>query len=189
LKFSLIPCGRPFSGSRYFRQLPPVTNAGYNAEPQDNIENIEFMANCVIYNEPNRAINTPSSPNHLDIFMKLLITGFLLVLGISAVQAQNATTNAVLSAPLGGYLVVFPQTPVTTIRFDGNSEDIAKIVSAPHAGTSLNHDGTAFKGYVRSTSSESYNANVVDYAERENNVAEYQKNLQSGKWTRFVNGR
>jgi hypothetical protein len=119
--------------------------------------------------------------------MKLLITAFLLVLSVAAVRAQNLTTNAVLTASLGGYLVVFPQIPVTTIRFDGNSEDIAKIVSA-HASTSLNHDGTAFKAYVRPTSSESYNANVVDYAEREKNVAEYQKNVQAGKWTRFVNG-
>ena len=120
--------------------------------------------------------------------MKLLFTGFFLILAFSAVQAQNATTNAVLSAPLGGYLVVFPQKPVTTIRFDGNSEDIAKIVSAPRAGTSLNHDGTAFKTFVRGTSSESYSANVVDYAQRENNIAEYQKNVRSGKWIRFVNG-
>jgi hypothetical protein len=120
--------------------------------------------------------------------MKLLITGFLLILSIAAVQAQNATTNAILTAPLGGYLVVFPQTPVTTIRFDGNSEDIAKIISGTHASTSFNHDGTAFKAYVRPTSSESYNANVVDYAQRDKDVAEYQKNVQSGKWTRFVNG-
>ena len=122
------------------------------------------------------------------IHMKLLITGFLLILSISAVQAQNATTNAILSAPLGGYLVVFPQTPFTTIRFDGNSEDIAKIISVPRAGTRFNHDGTAFKDYVRPTSSESYNANVVDYGQRDKNVAEYQKNVHSGKWTRFANG-
>jgi hypothetical protein len=120
--------------------------------------------------------------------MKLVITGFLLVLSITALRAQNAAVNpAVPTVPPGGYLLVYPQAPLVTIRFDGNSEDIAKIVS-PRPGTSFNHDGSAFKGYVRSATSESYNSNVADYAQRNKDIAEYQKNVQSGKWTRFVNG-
>ncbi len=121
--------------------------------------------------------------------MKLVITGFLFVLGITALRAQNAAANPVVqTAPLAGYFVVFPQAPFTTIHFDGNSEDIAKVLSVPHAGTSFNHDGAACKGYIRSSTSESYNSNEADYAQRDRDIADYQKNVQSGKWTRFVNG-
>jgi hypothetical protein len=120
--------------------------------------------------------------------MKLVITGFLFVLSITALRAQNAAMSpGTPAAPLGGYLVVFPQAPLVTTRFDGNSEDIAKILS-PHPSTSFNHDGSAFKAYVRSTTSESYNSDVADYAQRDKEIAEYQKNVQSGKWTRFLNG-
>jgi hypothetical protein len=125
--------------------------------------------------------------------MKPLAIAFLLSLNIAAVQAQTAAVspstavNPTGTGPLGGYLVVFPQAPVTTVRFDGNSEDIAKV-PAPHVSTAFNHDGTAFNSFVRSTPSESYNANVVEYDQHEKNVAEYQENVKSHKWTRFVNG-
>jgi hypothetical protein len=120
--------------------------------------------------------------------MKLVITGFLFVLSITALRAQNVAVNpATSTGPLGGYLIVYPQVPLITVRFDGNSEDIAKALST-HPSTSFNHDGTAFKGYVRAATSESYNSNVTDYAQRDKDIAEYQKNVQSGKWTRFVNG-
>ena len=120
--------------------------------------------------------------------MKLLITGFLFVLSITALRAQNAAVNPAMSTgPLGGYLVVYPQAPLVTVRFDGNSEDIAKALSL-HPATGFNHDGTAFRGYVRSATSESYSSNLADYAQRDKDIAEYQKNVQSGKWTRFVNG-
>jgi hypothetical protein len=131
---------------------------------------------------------------HYLTHMKLLAIASLLLLSISAVRAQTATgasstaVNPLAAAgPLGGYLVVFPQVPVTTVRFDGNSEDIAKV-PASHVSTAFNHDGTAFNNFVRSTSSESYNANVVEHDHHEKNVAEYQKNVKSHKWSRFVNG-
>ena len=128
--------------------------------------------------------------------MKLLTIAFLLVLSIGAVQAQTATANppAAPAPPpsavplVAGYLVVFPQVPLLTIHFDATSEDIAKAIVVPHAGTSFNHDGKAFSGYVRSTSSESYNDNVVDYAQFDKNVTEYEKNVKAGKWHGFVNG-
>jgi hypothetical protein len=120
--------------------------------------------------------------------MKLVITGFLFVLSITALRAQNAAVNpGTPTAPLGGYLVVYPQAPLVTVRFDGNSEDIAKVLS-PHPSTSLNHDGMAFNGYVRSATSESYNSSRTDYAQRDKDIAEYRRNVQSGKWTRFRNG-
>ena len=122
--------------------------------------------------------------------MKFLITASLLMLSIAAVRAQNATPEpaAVLPAIPGGYFVVFPQVPVITIRFDGNSSDIAKVLVAPHAVASLNHDGAAFNSFVRSTSSESYHDNLVDYAQRDKNVSEYKKNVNSRKWREFRNG-
>jgi hypothetical protein len=120
--------------------------------------------------------------------MKRVITGFLFVLSITALRAQNTPVNpGTPIAPLGGYFVVYPQAALVTVRFDGNSEDIAKILS-PHPNTSFNHDGSAFKGYVRSATSESYNSNTTDYAQRDKDISEYQKNVQSGKWTRFLNG-
>ena len=88
----------------------------------------------------------------------------------------------------GGYFVVYPQAPVTTIRFDGNSSDIAKVLAAPHVSTSINHDGTAFNSFVRSTSSESYHDNLVDYAQRDKDVSAYKKNVKLGKWKGFRNG-
>jgi len=120
--------------------------------------------------------------------MRLVITGFLFVLSITALRAQNTAVNpGTPTAPTGGYLLVYPQAPLVTIRFDGNSEDIAKVLPL-HPSIGFNHDGTAFKGYVRSATSESYNSNGADYAQRDRDIAEYQKNVQSGKWTRFVNG-
>jgi hypothetical protein len=122
--------------------------------------------------------------------MKMLTTAFFFFLIIAAARAQTAAAiSPVAAAPLGGYLVVFPQGPLTTIRFDGNSEDIAKVLSASRTNSSFNHDGKAFNSYVRSASSESYSANVVDYAQRDRNVAEYKNNVKSGKWIRFVNGQ
>lgn len=124
--------------------------------------------------------------------MKLLTTALFLVLSIAAVRAQIATVNPPASPLAGlatmGYLAVFPQAPLITVRFDGNSADIAKVVTVPQSGTSYNHDGTAFKGYVRSTSSESYNDSVVDYAQFDRDVAEFKKNVKSGKWRGFING-
>jgi hypothetical protein len=122
--------------------------------------------------------------------MKLLITASLIMLSIAAVRAQNANAEPVGVVPVivAGYFVVYPQAPVTTIRFDGNSSDIAKVLGAPHANTSLNHDGAAFNSFVRSTSSESYHDNLVDYAQREKNVSEYKKNVKSRKWGGFKNG-
>jgi hypothetical protein len=120
--------------------------------------------------------------------MKLLTTAFLIVLSVVALRAQTATTNPQPAASAAGYLAVFPQAPLIAIRFDGNSEDIAKVLAASRVGTGYNHDGTAFKGFVRSTSSESYNGNVVDYDQRNKNVVQYKKNVKSGKWIGFVNG-
>jgi hypothetical protein len=122
--------------------------------------------------------------------MKLFFVASLFLLNIAAVRAQNAPADPAAPVPViaGGYYVVYPQVPVTTIRFDGNSSDIAKVLAAPHAGTSLNHDGAAFNGFIRSTSSESYHDNLVDYAQRERNVSEYQKNVKSRKWRGFSNG-
>jgi len=119
--------------------------------------------------------------------MKLLTTALFLVLSIAAVQAQTATVNPPASGPPTGYLGVFPQAPLITIHFDGNSEDIAKV-TVPLVSTRFNHDGKAFTSYVRSTSSESYYDNVVDYAQFNKNAAEYKKNVKSGKWRGFVNG-
>jgi hypothetical protein len=120
--------------------------------------------------------------------MKLVVSVFLLMSSIAAVEAQTANVNLPAISPLGGYAVIYPQAPLVTIRFDGNSEDIAKVITASRPGPTFNHDGSAFKGYVRSTSSESYYANAVDYDQREKNVAEYKRNVKSGKWVRFVNG-
>jgi hypothetical protein len=125
--------------------------------------------------------------------LKLLITASLLILSIAAVRAQTATADpapavAAVPAIAGGYFVVYPQAPVTTIRFDGNSNDIAKVLGAPHISISLNHDGAAFNSFVRSTSSESYHDNLVDYAQRDKDVSAYKKNVKSGKWRGFTNG-
>jgi hypothetical protein len=121
--------------------------------------------------------------------MKLIITAFLIVLSVVALRAQTATTNPQQAATTAaGYLAVFPQAPLIVVRFDGNSEDIAKVLAASRVGTGYNHDGTAFKSFVRSTSSESYNGNVVDYDQRSKNVLQYKKNVKSGKWIGFVNG-
>jgi hypothetical protein len=121
--------------------------------------------------------------------MKLLTAASLLILSLAAVRAQNAPANPQTSAtPAGGYFVVYPQAPIITVRFDGNSEDIAKVLPAPHIGTGFNHDGSAFNTFVRSTSSESYHDNLVDYAQRDKNIAEYKKNVKSGKWIGFRNG-
>ena len=103
------------------------------------------------------------------------------MLTIAAVRAQNAATNPPATGPAGGYFVVFPQGPNTVIHFDANSSDIAKAFAVPHVGTSFNHDGAAFKGFIRPTPAESYDDNAVD-------TSEYKKNVQSGKWTKFVNG-
>jgi hypothetical protein len=131
----------------------------------------------------------PSLPNSRKNQMKLLLTASLFMLSLAALRAQSATGNpSVTSPPLGGYFVVYPQAPIITIRFDGNSDDIAKVSAAPHVGTSLNHDGSAFKSFVRSTSSESYQDNVVDFAQRDRNIAEYRKNVKAGKWIPFRNG-
>jgi hypothetical protein len=122
--------------------------------------------------------------------MKLLITASLIMLSIATGRAQNAAPGPTpaSSIPLGGYFVVYPQAPIITVRFDGNSEDIAKVVAVPHASTIFNHDGKAFNTFVRSTPSESYHDNLVDYAQRDKNVAEYKKNVKSGKWIGFRNG-
>ena len=117
--------------------------------------------------------------------MKLLITPFLFLLSVAAVQAQTGPATGI---PLAGYFNFFPQPLILSIRFDGNSQDIAKVLPASHTSSVYNHDGAAFSGYVRSTSSESYNANVVDYVQCKKNVEEYKQNVKSGKWTRFVNG-
>ena len=119
--------------------------------------------------------------------MKLLTSAFFLVLSIAAVRAQNAAVTPSPTGPAAGYFSVFPQAPLVTIRFDDKSEDIAKV-TAPHTSTIFNHDGKAFNGFVRSTSSESYDDTLVDYARLDKNRAEYKKNVKSGKWHRFVNG-
>jgi hypothetical protein len=126
--------------------------------------------------------------NHMNL--NLLITASLLMLSLAAVRAQNAPVDPVVAVPViaGGYFVVYPQAPITIIRFDGNSSDIAKVLAATHAGTGVNHDGSAFNSFVRSTSSESYHDNLVDYALRDKNVSEYKKNVKSGKWAGFKNG-
>ena len=128
-----------------------------------------------------------SCPNGTN-YTKLLTTAFLIVLSVVALRAQTATTNPQPATAAAGYLAVFPQAPLIAIRFDGNSEDIAKVLAVSHAGTSYNHDGTAFKSFVRSTSSESYNGNVVDYDQRNKNVLQYKRNVKSGKWIGFANG-
>jgi hypothetical protein len=123
--------------------------------------------------------------------VKLLIAASLLMLSLAATRAQNAIAEpAAVAVPAiaGGYFVIYPQAPVTTIHFDGNSSDIAKILGAPRVSTSLNHDGAAFNSFVRSTSSESYHDNLVNYAQRDKNVSEYQKNVKSRKWRGFRNG-
>jgi hypothetical protein len=117
--------------------------------------------------------------------MKLITTAFLLVLSIAGVRAQTAPAPATTPAsgiPLGGYYVVFPTVPSMAIHFDSSSSDIAKAFGAAHtASTAYNHDGGAFKGFVRLRPSESSDDNAV-------NSSEYRKNVQSGKWTKFVNG-
>jgi hypothetical protein len=155
--------------------------------------------------------------------MKLLYTVFFIISSIIALRAQTAPVDASATGaqpapasqlgaqlPLGGYLVVYPQAPITTIRFDPSSSDIAKkedtkgtttvkveasatakrggAFAISYGGTSFNHDGTAFDGFVRPTSSESYNNNVVDSVQRDRNVSQYKKNVKSGKWRGFVNG-
>lgn len=75
-----------------------------------------------------------------------------------------------------------------TVRFDGNSSDIAKKEPSTVNTSVFNHDGRAFVGYVRSTPSEAYDDNVVDYAQTSRDVAEYRKNIKSGKWREFRNG-
>lgn len=122
--------------------------------------------------------------------MKLLITASLMMLSLAAVRAQNAAPNPtpVSATPVGGYFVVYPQAPIITVRFDGNSEDIAKVLPAARPSAGLNHDGSAFNTFVRTTSSESYHDNLVDYARRDKDVAEYQRNVKSGKWIPFKNG-
>jgi hypothetical protein len=78
--------------------------------------------------------------------MKLLITIFLIVLSVVALRAQTATTNPQQAATTAaGYLAVFPQAPLIAIRFDGNSEDIAKVLAASRVSTGYNHDGTLSK--------------------------------------------
>jgi hypothetical protein len=119
--------------------------------------------------------------------MKLLANPFLLVLSLAAVRAQTAPAPATAAAPaagfpLGGYYVVFPTVPSIAIHFDSSSSDIAKAFSAAHtASTAYNHDGGAFKGFVRLRPSESSDDNAVD-------SSEYRKNVKSGNWTQFVNG-
>src|ERR1700683_4679242 len=100
------------------------------------------------YRDPSAQLTVPLYQLCRIIHMKLVITGFLFVLSITALRAQNVAVNPTISTgPLGGYLVVYPQVPLITIRFDGNSEDIAKTIST-HPSNGFNHDGTALKGYV-----------------------------------------
>jgi hypothetical protein len=128
--------------------------------------------------------------------MNLFIIALLCMLSVAGARGQNSTVNppaaaasqAALTVPLGGYFVIYPQAPLITVHFDGASEDIAKAFSAPRVGANFNHDGAAFKGFVRSTSSESYNENVVDRAQGTLNVAQYKNNVKSGKWIGFANG-
>jgi hypothetical protein len=98
---------------------------------------------------------------------------------------------------------------VVAIHFNPSSSDMAKkeytmdslVKIDPGAtrmkggafGTSYsvsgyNHDGKAFDGFARPTPSESYYNNVVDYTQSSRNIAQYNKNVRSGKWHRFVNG-
>jgi hypothetical protein len=55
----------------------------------------------------------------------------------------------------------------------------------------FNHDGQAYVGYVRSESYEVEEGSVSDYQSQRDLVAsqiEYEKNIKSGKWHKFVNG-
>jgi hypothetical protein len=117
--------------------------------------------------------------------MKLLTAAFLLVLSIAAGWAQAApaaSAGTATGTPLGGYYVVFPTSPNILIHFDLNSPDIGKAFGAAHAvSTAYNHDGGAFKGFVRLRSAESTGDKTVE-------ASEYRKNVRSGKWTEFLNG-
>jgi len=117
--------------------------------------------------------------------MKSLAVAFLLALTIAAGRAQTApapTTAPASGIPLGGYYVVFPTLPSIAIHFDSGSTDIGKAFGAAHTvSTAYNHDGGAFKGFIRLRPSESSDDNPVD-------SSEYRKNVKSGKWTQFVNG-
>jgi len=110
--------------------------------------------------------------------MKLLTAAFLLALTSAAVRAQTAPAPASVT-PLGGYYVVFPTPPDTATHFDPNGTDMSKAFGADQTG--YNHDGEAFKGFVRLRPSESSDDNAVD-------SSEYRKNVRSGKWTKIVNG-
>jgi hypothetical protein len=55
----------------------------------------------------------------------------------------------------------------------------------------FNHDGQAYVGYIRSESYEVEEGSVSDYQSQRDPVAsriEYDKNIKSGKWHKFVNG-
>jgi hypothetical protein len=138
--------------------------------------------------------------------MKLLITAFLIMLSSAALHAQEAAAAPAAAAP--NHLGYAEETQliklasrdaalkpiyawareVVTIHFDPASSDIAKKENAPAISSRYNHDGKAFVGFVRSTSSESYYDNVVDYRQSNKNAVDYKTNLKSGTWRGFVNG-
>ena len=132
--------------------------------------------------------------------MKLLIAAFSMVLSAVALHAQavapagnmgygdevQLATVAALDAEFKPHFAW--ARGIVTVRYDPNSSDIAKKETPPAPSPLFNHDGKAFAGFVRSTPSESYYNNVVDYDQRNVSVAEYKKNVKSGKWRGFVNG-
>lgn len=132
--------------------------------------------------------------------MKLLITAFLIVLTALALHAQAVAPagnmgygDEVQLATVASLDAEFKlryawARGIVTVRYDPNSSDIAKKENPPTISPLFNHDGKAFAGFVRSTPSESYYDNVVDYARRNESVSEYKKNVQSGKWRGFANG-
>lgn len=133
--------------------------------------------------------------------MKLLSIAFLMMLSNAALHAQVVT-------PAASHLGYAEETQliklasreaelkpiyawareIVTIRFDPASNDIAKKENVAAVSVRYNHDGKAFLGFVRSTPSEAYYDNVVDYVQRERNVDQYKMNVKSGKWRGFVNG-
>jgi hypothetical protein len=75
---------------------------------------------------------------------------------------------------------------VVRIHFDP-SKDVVDSSQGPQRTKDLNHDGKAFDAHIWTTH-ESYDDNVVNYAQNRANVALYKKNIKSGVWKKFVNG-
>jgi hypothetical protein len=63
--------------------------------------------------------------------------------------------------------------------------DPTKVGQIAPKGAVWNHDGQAFAGYVRS---QSYDSSDDASADAQPDLAQYHKNVKSGKWHEFKNG-